>query len=130
MSELFTNLEVHRSWLTQVAENGARLARVVVSFITTGNGEASTAEPVPFGIHFLQAPVVASGVVLASGTLVAGQYPNTDAGVVSWALAEGKFVVGARLYFVCDSGGQDYTLQHHLTFEAPAIKFYPSELAE
>lgn len=122
---LFGQLEQRRVDLETTAENSARPARLTMTFRTSGHGELRIKRPVLFGLTFIEPPHVSTGVVLAAGRLVPTKFPNACAGVYRWVKNERGFFVGAKMFFVVDSGEQPYELNHHVTFEATAIKYMP-----
>ncbi len=129
MSLTFTALDYHRSVTSSVAENGARLARVAITFLTTGHGEAAPAAPVDLGVMFGEVPTVVTGVELDDGVqLVTGKYPNVAGGVVRWRRNARGLYTGAWIFLVCDSGEQPYALRHHFVFEGLAMKLTGSEI--
>ena len=120
-------LEQQRQYYDQVSENSARLARAAVSYLSSGSGEVALTTPVQFGVTFLEAPSVATGVVFETGAPVYGKFPNCCAGVWKWERSQAGYYVGAYLFFVVDSGGQAYNLRHQLVFEGEAIKLLSAE---
>lgn len=128
MSLLYNQVEQRRALLDATAENATRRADVTVSFESSGYGEVALPQSVSFGITFLYRPEVATGVSLASGSLVNGKFPNVSAGVYRWERLSNGFYVGAYLYFVVDSNMQGYNLIHDITFATDAIKLYSPAL--
>lgn len=125
---LMAQLERRRLDLEQVRSNAAGVARAVFAFRSSGHGELKLAAPVRFGVTFTEQPAISTGVVLVSGRLVAGKFPNACAGVYQWVRNPRGLFVGAKMFFVVDAGGQSYSLEHHVTFEGVAIKLMPDAL--
>lgn len=127
-----------RSYLDTVAENATRLARVAVTFLSTGYGEFQLPKAVDFGVTFIEEPTVTCGWVLEPGqSLVAGKMPNCSAGVWRWQTetrhspsAPKSYWTGAYLYLVVDSNSQPYNLRHNFVFEGTAIKLLDTLLTE
>lgn len=130
MSLVVRALNQRSGYLESVAENAARVARVSVVYQSTGNGEIKVDKPISFPIHFVEEPTLSSGRVLAGGDLTAGYFPNADAGVYRWVRDDRGFYVGAYVYFVVDSNGVDYRMNHHLTFEGDSLKMFNAELMQ
>lgn len=120
-------LDRQRQYLDQIAENSGRLARVAVFYDTTGNGETTVQKPIEFGLTFTEMPSVVMGSSLLSGQLVRRKLPNTSAGVWKWKIDPKGYYVGAHIYIVVDSAGQDYNLRHSIVFEGDAIKLVAAE---
>jgi len=128
---VYIQLERNRADLEANAENQARTARVLLDYESAGHGEIALADPVGFDVTFLEEPRVVTGVVLASGQLLAGKFPQVTAGVHRWVRDARGLWTGAYLFFVVDASNQPYRLRHHLTFEGVAIKLADAQfLAE
>jgi len=130
MSLVVRSLEARSGYLESVSENSARVARVSLVYQSTGHGEVKVEKAVKFPIHFIQEPSLTAGRVLAGGDLVPGKFPNADAGVWRWERDDRGFYVGAYLYFVVDSNGQAYRMNHHVTFEGDSLKMFNQQLMQ
>lgn len=138
MSVVMGAVAERRSYLDTVAENATRLARVAVTFLSTGYGEVQLATPIDFGVTFIEEPTVTCGWTIEPGTnLVAGAFPNCSAGVWRWKTqqrhspsAPKEYWVGAYLFMVVDSNSQPYNLRHNFVFEGTAIKLLDTLLTE
>lgn len=104
---------------------------VVFTFETVGAGSIMTPE-LEFGISYEGAPFFSSGVALASGELVSGDYPFVTVGVAEWITKEiddEDFLIkgikpshiGAILWINVSSRGT-YKLNHNFAFEGTAFK--------
>lgn len=127
LSLSFPQAEERRSWIDQVSENSARLARVGLYVESTGSGEVLMTAPVEFGISFTEVPHFTSGFELKSG-VVAGHYPIASAFAYGWLFnADHSLCTGVYLGFVVDDadGNLPHRIAHHLRFEAEAIKMMP-----
>lgn len=119
--------EQRRSWVEQVSENSARLARVALFVESTGSGEYVMTEPIPFGISFTDVPHFSSGAEVKS-ELTAGHYPFSHAFVRAWQFnGAHTLCVGVYLGFIVDDaeGNLPHRVAHHLRFEGDAIKIMP-----
>lgn len=138
MSLVMGAVQERRAYLDATAENATRLARVAVTFLSTGYGETELTHPIDFGVTFIDEPTVTTGVVMEPGQrLVAGNFPNCSAGVSKWQTlqrnssnAPNLYWTGAYLYLVVDSNSQGYNLRHHFVFEGTAIKLLDTLLTE
>jgi hypothetical protein len=119
---LAVQLVRRQAYLDQLAENAGRVARVILTFDTTGEGELLVQRALGFELVFSREPAITTGVALTAGRLVKGKFPNVSAGVWKWDRSSKGYYTGAFLFFVCDSGGQPYRLRHTVTFEGDAIK--------
>ena len=127
LSLSFGQAEQRRSWISQVSENSARLARVGLYVESTGAGEVLMTAPIEFGISFTEVPHFTSGIELKSG-VVSGHYPNGSAFVYGWLFnAAHTLCTGVYLGFVIDDaeGNLPHRIAHHLRFEGEAIKMMP-----
>lgn len=127
MSLIFSQQQAHRGYLDQVYENSSREAVATLTYDSRGQGEGLS-PAVVFGITFTTVPSITTGVELLAGNLVPGKFPNVSVGVYRWTQDSRGLYVGARLFFVVDSGGQAYTLRHTLEFRGTGIKMLAAGL--
>jgi hypothetical protein len=123
----FGAAEQRRSWVEQVRENSARLARVGMYVESTGAGEVKMTEPLVFGISFTDVPHFTSGYEVKTDT-PSGHFPLATAFVYGWVFnAAHTLCTGAYIGFVIDDaeGNLPHRIAHHLRFEGEAIKTMP-----
>lgn len=79
------NLELQAARREQQRENSARPATVSFTYKTSGQGEFTTPEPIPFDVTFTEPPRVTTGVVLDKRPNTAFyRFPQVTCGVYRW----------------------------------------------
>jgi len=127
-------LEQHRGNVERTRENSARYAQGFASYSTTGVGEYEPPDSLAFGCTFTEQPFVSYGFTVVTQDLVVGSFPRCSGGVHGWIKNNRNFYIGAFVFFTVDipTAGLPpaYTIEHHFTFTAVALKDLPAHLLD
>lgn len=148
--DVFQQQEAARSRRAAQAENLARKATHAITFTTTGAGYLVVQQPFLFGVRFLTEPTFSHGAALVTPP-DKGHYrlPVSTAGVIHWETEpnptdpKNPFFIGAQMYFnvlivplattdlfyVASNPGVA-TVNHHLLFQAVAMKTLPDRVMQ
>jgi len=143
---LMEEYDRRRERAAQDAENSARLAQSYAVFITEGTGTSHYEERVPFGLTFIEKPVV-SYASMCDVEEIAGFFdvevedidlPHCTGYVVEWDQDERDFYVGcwvaAKVAFTGALPGEGadniVTVEHHFTFSAVGMKDIPPDMQD
>ena len=136
------DLERQRAELDRHAENSARLAEAFARFTTTAQGSIEFGERVAFGVTFTEEPYMSYGAYIDLDELddkmgntpssLTPQMPLTSGFVTDWDRDDRGFYVGAwvgvRVWYPYESGVSpdlDFSMSHHFSFKAVAMKDVP-----
>jgi len=145
--EPWRDIERHRGWINQNAENTGRLAQAYAVFETTGWGETAFEDCFDFRLTFVEVPVVAYGSRLISASalpddnedekLVDTRFPRCSGMVYEYRQNSQGFYVGAWCLATVDTRSPyitttitddpNYTIEHWFTFTGIALKDLPAE---
>ena len=142
MSFYLDDLEQQRAELDRHAENSARIAEAFARFTTTSQGSIEFGERVDFEVTFTEEPYMSYGAIINLDDLddklgnepssLTPQMPLSTGFVTDWDRDDRGFYVGAwvgvRIWYPYEahiSPELDFTMGHHFSFKAVAIKDVP-----